>query len=99
MYMTGIRWRFSDWAYLIAFCTYFTLKFTATPPPGINKTWEITATTEELKIKCNTLEVLHFIFNDTYDHECAKKVKGKKASIVTFTAIDTATTMLEVVGK
>ena len=45
---------------------YYSLKFPVTPPTDVNKTWEITFTTEDVKIKCNTLQVLHFIFNNTH---------------------------------
>ena len=79
------------------------LKFPVTIPTGVNnyKTWEITFTTEDLKIKCNTLEVLHFIFNDTYDDKCTVNVKGRKSTELKFRSTDTATKMFasELVGK
>ena len=67
-YITYIMWRFSDWGYIIKYCTPYgySLKFPVTPPTDVNKTWEITFTTEDVKIKCNTLQVLHFIFNNTH---------------------------------
>ena len=45
---TWISWKFSDWGYFIAYCTRsggFFQTFPVTPPTGVNKTWEITATT------------------------------------------------------
>ena len=85
-YITNIIWWFSDWGYYIAYCTpdYYSLKFPVTPPTGVNKTWEITFTTEELKIKCNTLQVLHFIFNNTHGGSCTSRVKGKIATRIKF---------------
>ena len=103
--ITYIRWRFSDWGYYIHYCTpypnYYSLKFPATPPTGVNKTWEITFTTEDVKIKCNTLQVLHFIFNNTHDGRCTSQVKGKIATRIRFLIGDTATEMFksDQVGK
>ena len=100
--ITNIRWKFSDWGYYIAYCTPgdFSLKFPVTPT-DVNKTWEITFTTEDLKIKCNTLQVLHFIFNDTHTSYCTSKVKGKIATRIRFQSHDTATKMFNAdqVGK
>ena len=75
--ITRIRWRFKDWGYIIKDCTpgdYY-LKFPVTPSTGANKTWEVSVTPEDVKIKCNTLEVLHFIFNNTFidDDNCTKE--------------------------
>ena len=94
---TAIRWRFSDWGYAIESCTRwdFSLKFPVTPPTGVNKTWEITFTTEDVKIKCNTLQVLHFIFNNTHNGNCTSKVKGKIATRILFYTSDTATKMFK----
>ena len=78
------------------------LKFPVTPPSGVNKTWEVTLTPLDMKIKCNTLEVLHFIFNTTYDVDCTSKVKGKAVTRITFSRdTDTATKMFksELFGK
>ena len=92
-HITNIYWRFSDWGYIITYCTPggYSLKFPVTPPTGVNKTWEITFTTEELKIKCNTLQVLHFIFNNPHDGRCTSRVKGKIATRIKFYSYDTAT--------
>ena len=103
-YITSIIWRFSDWGYIIEYCTPydFSLKFPVTPPTGVNKIWEITFTTEELKIKCNTLQVLHFIFNNTHNDYCTSRVKGKIATRIWFySGYDTATKMFNAdqVGK
>ena len=77
------------------------LKFPVTPPTDVKKTWEITVTTEDIKIKCNSLQVLHFIFNNTYNANCIDKVKEKKAATVKIWNTDTATKMFatKIVGK
>ena len=73
------------------------LKFPVTPPIGVNKTWEITHTTEDVKIKgnTNTLQVLHFIFNNTYKDNCTSKVNGKIATRIGFGKWDRATRMFK----
>ena len=103
-YITYIIWRFSDWGYIIWYCTPyndFSLKFPVTPPTDVNKTWEITFTTEDLKINCNTLQVLHFIFNNTHNGDCISEVKGRIATRIRFYGGDTATKMFSAgqVGK
>ena len=102
-HITTIYWRFIDWGYIIYYCTphNYSLKFPETPPTGVNKTWEITLTTEDVKIKCNSLQVLHFIFNNTHNDYCTSKVKGKIASRIRFYRYDTATKMFksDQVGK
>ena len=102
-YITRITWRFSDWGYNIEYCTPYdySLKFPVTPPTDVNKTWEITFTTEDVKIKCNSLQVLHFIFNNTHRDYCTSYVKGKIATRIVFYRVDTATKMfkLDQVGK
>ena len=101
--ITSIWWRFSDWGYYITYCTPygFSLKFPVTPSTDVNKTWEITFTTEDVKIKCNALQVLHFIFNNTHKNDCTSKVKGKIATDIKFWGADTATKMFNAgqVGK
>ena len=96
-------WRLSDWGYYVRYCTpyYYSLKFPVTPPTDANKIWEITLTTEDVKIKCNTLQVLHFIFNNTHDGRCTSRVKGKIATRIEFWSGDTATKMFNAdqVGK
>ena len=102
-HITIIAWRFSDWGYYVRYCTpyYYTLKFPVTPPTDVNKTWEITFTTEDVKIKCNSLQVLHFIFNNTHKGRCTSRVKGKIATRIRFWSGDTATKMFksDQVGK
>ena len=102
-YITSIFWRFSDWGYIIYSCTPYdySLKFPVTPPTDVNKTWEITFTTEDVKIKCNSLQVLHFIFNNTHNGFCTSLVKGKIATGIKFCNCDTATKMFNAdqVGK
>ena len=103
-WITNIGWRFSDWGYDIKHCTpgEYTLKFPVTPPTGIiYMTWEVKFTTEDITLKCNTLEVLHFFFNDTHNTNCTSEVKGKIANEVKFWKSDTATKIFisEQVGK
>ena len=102
-YFTQIFWRFLDWGYYINFCIPgdFSLNFPVTPPTGVNKTWEIRFTTVDVKIKCNTIQVLHFIFNNTHKDYCTRLVKGKIATRIEFWSGDTATKMFksDQVGK
>ena len=102
-YITSFWWRFKDWGYVINLCTPddYSLKFPVTPPTGVKKTWEVTITPEDVKIKCNTLQVLHFIFNNTYDNYCNTQVKGKIAAKVHFSHVDSATKLFttELLGK
>ena len=104
--ITAIYWRFKgDWGYVIKHCTPYgyTLKFPVTPPILNIKTWEVTVTPEDVEIKCNTLQVLHFIYNNTHFADCTSKVKGKKVAKIRFSHsnIDTATKTFksELVGK
>ena len=91
----NVWWGFTDWSYAISYCTPLSrlLKFPVTPPTGVNKTWEITVTPEDIKIKCNTLEVLHFIFNNTYNTNCTRHVKGRRSIEIAFWNTVTATKM------
>ena len=103
-WISVIRWRFRNWVYNIRHCTpYYTQKFPVTPPTSVKKTWRITVSPDDIEIECNTLKVLHFIFNDTVRHDnlCTKKVKGKIATEVMFRKEDTATKMFtsKQVGK
>ena len=100
VFITNIIWRFSDWGCVISRCTPwdYSIKFTSLPT-NVTKTWEITVTPEDIRIKCNTLEVLYFIFDRTYKDDCTTKVKGKIASRIKFSSEDTATKMFELVGK
>ena len=97
VHITSISWRFSDWGYIISYCTpsNYSLKFPVTPPTDVNKTWEITFTIEDVKIKCNTLQVLHFIFNNTHNADCTSEVKGKIATRIKFWLSDNATKMFK----
>ena len=91
--IVGISWRFLDWGYFIFGCTPFDYshKLTTTPTAVVNKTWEARHTTDELKMKCNGIEVLHFIYTNTYLNGCTLKAKGKEVSLIIFTIHDTAT--------
>ena len=95
-------WWFTDWKFEIINCTPFAnpLTFPVTPPTGVKKTWEVTLTPQDMKIKCNTLEVLHFIFDTTYDGACTK-VNGHTATEVLIRDDDTATRMFtsQQIGK
>ena len=77
--ITNIYWRFSDWGCYIHHCLpeNYALKFSGAPPNGVEKTWEVTATPGYVRIKCDTLEVFHFVFSDTYNDDCTAEVKGK----------------------
>ena len=92
-FITYITWRFSIWACFISECIPDgnLHGFSVTPPTGVEKTWEVTVTPTDMKIKCNTLEVLHFIFENGVLSSCKAHVKGKKASKVAFSSDDTAT--------
>ena len=100
---TLINWLFRNWRYYINSCTISddSVKFPVTPPTDVNKTWEITLTTEDIKIKCNSLQVLHFIFNSSYSGACTSYVKGKIATRIRFFSTDSATKMFksDQVGK
>ena len=102
-YITNIWWNFSDWVYAIFKCTSedYSEKFPVTPPTGVKKTWDVTVTLEDVVIKCNAVEVLYFIFNDTFNNKCTSEVKGKKTTKIAFWNTDTATKMFatEQVGK
>ena len=102
-HITNIIWRFSDWGYVIIYCTpngNF-IKFPVTPPTGVNKTWEITFTTVDVKIKCNSLQVLHYDLYLANDNECIDLVADKIATRIEFNTGDTATKMFSAdqVGK
>ena len=77
------------WKYIITGCTPedYSLKFPGTPPASATKIWEVIVTPEDIKIKCDTFEVLHFIFKNG----CTSRVKGKKATQVKFKKGDNAT--------
>ena len=96
-WITNIWWRFEDWGYVITYCTPYdySLKFPLTPPTDVNKTWEITFTTEDVKIKCNTLQVLHFIFKNTHDKSCTSNVNGEIATRIRFWSRERATKMFK----
>ena len=104
-FVAWIKWRFSDWGYCIHRCTPkdYELQFPVTPPTDVKKIWEVTFTTEDITIKCNSLEVLNFIFNNTYNHDCTTTVKEEvmTATKIKFLSDDTATEMFsaELLGK
>ena len=101
-YITDIYWRFSDWGYYIQYCTHvdYSAKFPLSPPTDVDKTWEVTVTAEDIKIKCNSLEVLHYNFTNASDNRCQHDVKGRITAKVIFSHNDTATKMFKSeVGK
>ena len=101
--ITNYRWRLDDWAYIVNDCTPedWSLKFPVTPPTDVEKTWEVTATAEAINIKCNTLEVLHFIYRNSYNGQCENKAKGKTPTSIQFRMGDAASKLFksELVGK
>ena len=101
-WITFITWWFYDWSYAISFCVpnEIQAKFTTVPPPETNKIWEVTASPVELKIKCNGVEVLHFVYSNKYQNSCSSRVKGWKISKVAFIRIaNAATKMFYLHGK
>ena len=95
-WITTVRWRFRDWGYTLLRCTPedFSLKLIAVPS-AVKKTWEITATTEKLVIKCNEVEVLDFIYNNAYSDKCSAKVEGREVRTIMFIGEDSATKKFE----
>ena len=92
-YDTGlITWRFKDWKYYIDHCTpyAYSLKFTSVPPAEVNKIWDITLTADDVRIKCNKKEVLHFVYNNTYNTRCTTRVRNKEVMAVRFGYHDAA---------
>ena len=82
-YTTIITVFFKDWTCTVHFCTSYYTPLKLTPvPAAVNKIWEVTTTPDELKIKCNGVEVFHFIYNNTYTPVCNDKVKGKAVNNV-----------------
>ena len=69
--------------YKIEHCTTYDLLLTNVPAET-NKIWVITATEAHLNIKCNGVEVLHFVYDDSPDYECKREVKGKSVHEVFF---------------
>ena len=83
------------------FCAppYIEFKFITVPPPETNKIWVVTASPVELRIKCNGVEVLHFVYSNKYQNMCSY-VKGRKISKVVFTSfLNKATKMFYLHGK
>ena len=81
--ITVISVYFMDWRCTVVFCIPDDpqLKLTAVPT-AVNKIWEVTTTPDELRIKCNGVEVFHFIYNDTYLSACNNRIKGKAVTNV-----------------
>ena len=83
LYITTFKLRFKDLKFFIAHCTKEDfLPLSEVPENVLNKTWEVTATPEDVTIKCNGAQVFHFIYSNIYDPDCSIKVKGKEATIV-----------------
>ena len=72
-----------SWQFKIRHCTSYYLPLTNVPTET-NKTWVITATEAHLNMKCNGVEVLHFVYDDSPDYECKSEVKGNSVHAVKF---------------
>ena len=89
--MTNINWKFKNWVFTADGCVsdHDSVKFTPEPPDTVKKIWEVMTTTEDLKIKCNRVEVLHFIYQN-YSMTCVNKF-NKKVGKIYFYSEDSAT--------
>ena len=71
-------------------CTYGNTTFTVDLPAAQDKIWTITKTATALKIECNDVEVLNFIFSKAdYADRCASDY-SKDVGIIEFDGMDTA---------
>ena len=83
-YITDVTISLYDesWQFKIWHCTSFYLPLTNVPTET-NKIWVITATEAHVNMKCNGVEVLHFVYDDSPDYDC-KEVKGNSVHAVEF---------------
>ena len=74
-----------NWMYELYWCTprSYNLPLTNVPTEK-NKTWFVTATEAHLNIKCNGVEVLHFVYNDSPRIECKIYIPRESAHAVEF---------------
>ena len=91
--ITSIGWSFYDWSTFIYYCSHPDnyLKLTDVPLTPIHKIWEVEATPEDLTIKCNGVEVLHFIYDNNLNSDCVTSVKGKEVTGLAFYELENAT--------
>ena len=75
-----------SWMYTIRHCTtsYSDYLPLTNVPAETDKIWVITATEAYLNMKCNGVEVLHFVYDDSPDYECKRQVKGNSVHAVEF---------------
>ena len=90
--ITRLALEFSKWKFYIDHCLpkYSSANFTVTPLLEARKTWEFTVTTEYMKIKCNGVEVLHFLYRNSNVTNCRSRVEGQEVAKVKFRMYDTA---------
>ena len=81
---------FIDWSYGIFYCASGDPVKLTPVSAAVNKIWEVTTTPEEITIKCNGVEVLHFIYNNSNISNCVGNVLGKEVTNVVFSSGDTA---------
>ena len=81
----SIQQEHENWMYEIFWCTprYYKLPLTNVPTEK-NKTWFITATEAHLNIKCNGVEVLHFVYDDSPRFECKIYIPRESVRAVEF---------------
>ena len=63
--------------------------FSATLPAEQDKIWNISKTDTYLKIECNGVEVLHFVFSDSTNPQCVPNWSQRVAKIM-FSGADKA---------
>ena len=100
-WITDIAWTYENWGYAIRECTSWAYdQQLAVVAQGMDTMiWEVTHTTEDLTIKCNGVEVLHFIYTNQYNASCIATAKGKEVSDVEFLIYDDATKEINFTGK
>eukprot|EP00116_Pleurobrachia_bachei_P013957 sb/3474219/ len=60
------------------------------PPVIAEKIWTITKTETTLIIRCNNVEVLNYLFADSFDTQCVTKFGGDVVGKIRFWKTDTA---------
>ena len=78
----NVEINFKQWNYHISHCTAKDQQQLSNVPGKKGKTWEISATTTHLKIKCNSDRVLNFDYADTDRSGCLEHALGKKVVAV-----------------
>jgi len=59
--------------YFIYYCTSSATPFSVTLPVEQDKVWTITKTASALKVECNGVEVLNYLFSESTKAECVTK--------------------------